>query len=244
MQKSPIQVGSIDLQDFEVPQSVRFGGRHRLVVHTLAGGGRSIERLGPDDADIQFSGTFSGSFAETRARALDNLRVSGDIIWLTWESFRREVIVKSFLADYVNPWWIPYQISCVVVHQPSNVLSEVFDMSAMLTADLGNARAAATGFSVPLAPLQNALSMKNAFIANTADQVAAVIAARSVFTAVGDQMNYQSAILDAREAPRTSAAQSLQSFSSRVDSAAALAAMTITRSYIGRMGANLTRSGN
>src|ERR1700722_8425959 len=112
-----MRLGSIDLQDFEVPQSVRFGGRHRLNVHVLAGGRRIVERLGPDDTEIQFRGTFSGPAAESRARAFDNVRLSGEIVWLTWDSFRRQVIIKSFIADYHSPWWISYQISCVVAHQ-------------------------------------------------------------------------------------------------------------------------------
>jgi hypothetical protein len=75
-----MRLGSIDLQDFEVPQSVRFGGRHRLNVHVLAGGRRIVERLGPDDTEIQFRGTFSGPAAESRARAFDNVRLSGEIV--------------------------------------------------------------------------------------------------------------------------------------------------------------------
>jgi hypothetical protein len=118
VQNSPIRIGPIDLQEFEVPQSLRFGGRHRLVIHTLAGGQRIVERLGPDDSEIQFRGTFSGPFAEARARTFDNLRVSGGIVWLTWESFRRRIIINSFIAYYQTRWWIPYQISCVVVDQP------------------------------------------------------------------------------------------------------------------------------
>jgi len=100
LQKSPIQLGSINLQDFEIPQTLRFGGRHRLTVHSLANGRRIVERLGPDDDEIRFQGSFSGPTAEGRARAVDNLRLSGEIVWLTWESFRRLTIVKSFTADY------------------------------------------------------------------------------------------------------------------------------------------------
>lgn len=69
-----MQIGPIDLYDFEVPPSISFGGCHRLAVHKLASGERLIEPLGPDDDDIQFQGVFSGPDAELRARALDVLR--------------------------------------------------------------------------------------------------------------------------------------------------------------------------
>ena len=122
MQNSPIRLGLIDLRDFEIPQSVRFGGRHRLSVHVLAGGRRIVERLGPDDDEIEFQGTFSGPTAEARARAFDQLRVSGEIVWLTWESFRRQIIVRRFIAEFHNPWWIPYRISCVALNRYAAIL--------------------------------------------------------------------------------------------------------------------------
>ena len=94
MTNSPIQIGPINLQDFEVPTSVRFGGRQRLAVHRLAGGHRIVEKLGPDDDEITFKGTFSGPNAKSRVRTFDDLRLSGAIVWLTWESFKRRVVVR------------------------------------------------------------------------------------------------------------------------------------------------------
>src|SRR6476620_7719754 len=118
MQTSPIQIGDIDLQDFEVPPSIRFGGSHRVVIHRLSGGGRVLERLGPDDGDIYFSGTFSGLYAEARMRAMDSLRLTGEVVWLTWDAFRYQVVVRTFTANFHSPWWMSYHVSCVVVQQP------------------------------------------------------------------------------------------------------------------------------
>jgi hypothetical protein len=243
LQNSPIQVGSIDLQDFEIPQSVRFGGRHRLIVHTLAGGQRIVERLGPDDNEIRFDGMFSGPSAETRARAFDNLRLSGDIVWLTWQSFRRRVIVKSFIADYHSPWWIHYQISCVVVDQIQIDSGEVVNLAAALSTDLSAALSAAVGSLISLTSLQTAVSARNSLTASTADQSRAIAAAEAAMEVIHDQMHQQSAMLVAPIPYGTRSADLGQFYTSKVDCAASLATATHIRSYVGRIGIYLAQSG-
>ena len=162
MQTSPVQIGEINLQDFEVPPSIRFGGCHRVVIHKLSGGGRVVERLGPDDGDIYLSGTFSGPYAEARMRDVDNLRLTGEVVWLTWDSFRYQVIVKTFVANFHNPWWIPYHVSCVIVRQPGANMPGSLSAYAAVAADLAYAAAAATGAGIQLGTLQTALTASNA----------------------------------------------------------------------------------
>jgi hypothetical protein len=242
LQNSPIRVGPIDLQEFEVPQSLRFGGRHRVVIHTLAGGQRVIERLGPDDNEIRFRGTFSGAFAEARARAFDNLRLSGEIVWLTWESFRRQIIVTSFLADYHNRWWIPYQISCVVVDQMQTGSRGMPGLAVAVATDLGAALSAAVGSSIALAALQVGVSAGNALTANTFDRSIAIVAAGAVLENVNNQMSQQSASLVAPIAAGAPSGIFGQMYASKVNCAASLAAATNVRSYVGRIGVNIGRS--
>ena len=161
VQKSPIRISDINLENFEVPPSIRFGGRHRLAVHTLSGGSRVVERLGPSDSDIYFRGTFSGPDAEARVRAMDDLRVTGRVVWLTWKSFRYQVIVRTFLADYQSPWWISYQVTCLVVHQTTAVPAQRYPQRALIAADLGYALAAITGTAIQLGLLVAALAAEN-----------------------------------------------------------------------------------
>ncbi len=71
--------------------------------------------MGRDDAQIAFSGIFSGSDATLRARILDELRASGLTLPLTWDVFFYTVMISEFHADYRNGWWIPYQITCTVL---------------------------------------------------------------------------------------------------------------------------------
>ncbi len=242
MQNSPIRLGAVDLQDFEIPETIRFGGRHRLSIHTLAGGRRIVERLGPDDSEIQFSGTFSGGNAEARARTFDNLRLSGEMIWLTWESYRRQVIIKSFVATYHNPWWISYQISCVVVYQHRSDTSQATSLAAVLFKDLGSALSAAAGSGIGLTSLQAVLAGRNVLSPDTSDQSQALGAVGAVLGIINSQMEQQSAMLVGTPASG-SPASIAGTFAARLSSAASLAATVSVRSYIGRIGMNLMQSG-
>lgn len=243
MQGSPIQIGTINLQNFEVPPSVRFGGRHRVMVHTLAGGTRVLERLGPDDGDIQFRGTFSGRHAEERMRAVNNLRLTGEVVWLTWESFRYQVVVKTFLAEYFSPWWISYQLSCVIAFQNGAADLQTLALSALVAADLGQAVAAAAGTVIQLGSLQTALSGTNALTAGTSDQAQAIAAVASSQVAINQQIGVQSAALAASFGSGVAVSGYPQAVQGAVISAGALAAVVNAGAYVGRIGSRLSRSG-
>ena len=64
-------LGPVVFRDFEVPERINLGGRQRLAVHMLPGGGRVVDAMGPDDAPIRWSGTFSGVDAAERVRMLE-----------------------------------------------------------------------------------------------------------------------------------------------------------------------------
>ena len=75
MPKTSVILGPVLLRDFEVPERISFGGRQAIVVHRLPGGARVIDAMGRDDAEIAFSGIFSGPDATRRARTLDRAEV-------------------------------------------------------------------------------------------------------------------------------------------------------------------------
>jgi hypothetical protein len=239
---SIITIGPISLTDFEIPQSVRFGGRHRLTIHSLSDGRRIVEKLGPDDSDIQFQGTFSGPTAETRVRAFDNLRLSGELVWLTWQSFSRQVIVKSFVATYKTPWWIPYQVSCTVVNQARSTSSPVINLAATLSADLNYALSAATGSDTSLTALQAALSTSNALIAGTSNQSEAIAMANSTLAVVNNTIISQSAAITVPIISTSNGGEMGSLYANRVNSAGLLASAVNVRSYVGRIMKNLEES--
>ena len=76
--------GSVTLDSFTAvglkdPEKMPFGGRQQIVTHNLLGGGRVFDLLGPDEADITFSGLLNGPQAPFRARQLDQIRQAGDL---------------------------------------------------------------------------------------------------------------------------------------------------------------------
>jgi hypothetical protein len=201
-----------------------------------------VERLGPDDGEVAFQGTFSGANAEARVRAFDNLRLSGEMVWLTWESFRRRVVVKSFVADYHSPWWIPYKVSCVVVHQTGVTAAQISTLSALVSSDLGNALSAVAGTAISLTSLQTALCRTNALTRGTSDQAQAVAAVGATLAAINSQITLRSAQLVTPVGANADPGRFSQTLADTVSSAGLLAAAVNAGSYVGRIGANLNGS--
>jgi hypothetical protein len=240
---SPISIGAIDLQDFEVPSSVRFGGRHRLAVHKLSGGQRIIESLGPDDDEISFQGTASGTDADARIRAINRLRLSGEAVWLAWASFRYWVVVKSLTMEYQSPWWIPFRISCVVVNQDGVRKTSSSTLWTTISADLGSATSAAAGQFLDLGPLRDALSGSNALTAGTLSRAQAVSTVEATLSPIRTQISLASATLVASGQPTDDAASYGSAFAAKVACAGSLATAVNVAAYIGRIGTNLGQAG-
>lgn len=132
-----LQLGPVSFASFELPPRIGFGGAQKLAVHTLPGGARVIDAMGRDDADIVWSGAFSGSDAADRARLLDVLRVEGGVLPLAWEAFCYLVVIRRFEASYQSAAWVPYRITCTVVEDlaQSAVLAAI-DLAGDLLGDL------------------------------------------------------------------------------------------------------------
>lgn len=111
-----VTLGGVGLSGLEVPARMPWGGDQRVVVHKMPGGGRVIDALGRDDRDIEWSGYFTGSDAVSRALQFDAIRTAGAQVVLTWGSFRRQVVLKTFDCEYGSAGsLLPYRVVCVVV---------------------------------------------------------------------------------------------------------------------------------
>ncbi len=167
-------LGPIIFQDFEIPSGINFGGRQRLAVFRLPGGSQVIDALGRDDAQISFSGIFTGPEATLRARSLDELRVAGIALPLTWDVLFYTVVVSEFWADYCNSCWIPYRVICTVVQDEASViLQPAASLGAAALADANAAAGYASGAGVDLSFLQVALSEPGATTRGTTTYTAA-----------------------------------------------------------------------
>lgn len=237
MLPAPISIGPISLQSFEVPASVRFGGRQRVVVHRLAQGQRLVECLGPDDDDISFQGFFTGPEAVTRALQLDAVRTAGVVVSLNWGSFQRQVVVKRFIADYSSPSLIPYALVCTVVG--NNAANAFASAAQLIQTDLSTLLTASASTSIDLSGLQSALSAANVLVAGTNDNLAASATTAAVTGAATTTIMAADATIGVASFSSETPAQFSESFGATVSFAGTLAASVVTRSYAGRIAATL-----
>ena len=112
-----LTLGDITFNAFEVPEHFVIGGKQRLVIHSLPGGGRIVDAMGAEDAPIRWTGVFSGQQAAERVRAVERLRRSGQRQSLTWDAWLYSVVVQEFEAEITSTCWIPYRITlCIVIN--------------------------------------------------------------------------------------------------------------------------------
>ena len=139
-----LTLGGVPFQDMEVPEKISFGGKQRVAVQNLIGGGRVVSALGIDDGKISFSGIFSGSDAVSRAQLLDAARALGASIPLVWDSFFYTVVIEGFTAEYRKTNLIPFSITCVVVNDP---LASLAALTAPIANLIGNDLSVASALS-------------------------------------------------------------------------------------------------
>ena len=118
-------LGGFEFAGFEIPERIPFGGDQRLVTHELVGGQRVIDAMGRSDAPLEWSGFFIGQNALERARYLDNLRVAGQELPLTWSEFSYYVVVQSFRCSFERSYKLPYSITCMVVRDATSPVTTI-----------------------------------------------------------------------------------------------------------------------
>jgi hypothetical protein len=137
-----LTLGGVPFQDMEVPEKINFGGKQRVAIQNLIGGGRVVSALGLDDGEISFAGIFSGGDAVSRAQELDAARALGATLPLVWGGFYYLVVIERFAAEYRKPTLIPFSITCVVVSDPlAAAVNLVAPVANLVSRDLAAAMA-------------------------------------------------------------------------------------------------------
>ncbi len=230
-------LGPVVFQDFEATAGIRFGGEQRVVVHKLPGGNRVIDAMGRDDADVMLSGTFSGPDATLRARMLDELRVEGNALPLTWDIFFYTVVIRDFQADYRYSYWIPYRLVCSVLRDEAAALVETaLSLAGSIGADIAAAAgqalsgvdfsAAQTAVAAPGSTTVGTASYNQAFSALSASQSST----NARLPVVGSSLNTASAILGTTNNPLTG----VTALGTATSAAGQLAGIAAARAYVGR----------
>ena len=110
-----LTIGSVTFADFEIPQEINFGTDQMLAINKMIGGQRDIQALGSDPRPITWSGRFRGTDATDRADSLDLMAQNGLPVDLTWYSYSRTVLIKSFDAKFMQFYEVPYTITVEVL---------------------------------------------------------------------------------------------------------------------------------
>jgi hypothetical protein len=233
-------LGPIAFQDFEVPCGVNFGGRQRLAVHRLPSGLRVVDTLGRDDADICFTGIFTGPDATLRARSIDEMRVAGLALPLTWDVFFYTVLVAEFYADYCNQAWIPYWIRCTVLQDEASILIEAtVSLASAVISDTTNAASYACGTGIDLSGLPPMLAAPGAMTRGTALFASAQTGLTNAKSSITDAATAANARLAATNwGTATTAQDGVDALSSATDTSGQLASLTLAGAYARRAATN------
>ncbi len=222
-----LTLGPVCFTGFEVPEQVAFGGAQRLAVHELPGGARVVDAMGRQDAQITWSGAFSGPDAADRARVLDALRVAGLPLPLSWDAFFYTVVIAELRAEYSTPWWIPFRLTCTVVQdKAAELVAVVASLATSLAGDLAQA-----GAFTDVSVATTALGVDGATTPNTAGYAGATGALQQVRGGLDAQVDASGAGLGATD------------LASVVSSAGTLAQASAARDYVGRAQVNLANAG-
>jgi hypothetical protein len=241
MSNVTLLLGPISFQDFEVPPNINIGGAQRLVIHRLPGGTRVIDALGRDDMDISFSGTFSGRNATLRARLIDEMRVSGLPMPLTWDVFFYSVIVKKIEADYRCGWWIPYHLTCTVVcDEASSAVASVISLADDALSDVTTASTFAIAAGFDLSDTQSAVGMPDAAVKGTASYSSTLVTIAIASVLVGSGISQAEVALGAASWPVEGHASSAAGILNGIVAAAQrISSLTVAQAYLGRASINL-----
>ena len=237
-------LGPITFQEFEIPSGINFGGRQRLALHRLPGGFRVIDALGRDDAQISFAGIFTGADATLRARSLDELRVAGIALPLTWDVLFYTVLISDFHADYRNGWWIPYGITCTVLQdEASALLQPVVSIATAALADIGSAINLASNGGVDLSSLQLTLAASGATTRGTAAYMAAQSSLTNAQSSINTSIDATDTVLtNAGVADVSSAQAGVANLLAATDATGRLSSLVPAGAYVRRTATNLANA--
>ncbi len=222
-----VSLGGVVLDGFEAPAGFRFGGDQRLAVHSLPGGTRIVDAMGPDEADISWRGYLSGQDAANRARLLDSIRQAGAEVTLAWDDAFYLVVLSRIHFVYHSAWWIQCDVCCTVISVGAGANSTTLVAAvAQVAADLASA-----GDWIDVSAASAAVAATGAALPGTQ----AYASASLLLGRLGQQINSGIAAADAE--------MGAQDVPSLVAASGNLAGLAAARGYVGRAAINMANAG-
>lgn len=115
-----LSLGPVRLVGWEIPESVPLGGVQRVAVNQFMGSNkREVQILGAQPNVIRWSGYFYYESALARARFLDQMRVKGDPIEMTWGEWKYLAVITEFAYRVANIYNIAYDLVLEVIEDRS-----------------------------------------------------------------------------------------------------------------------------
>ena len=138
-------LGSFFFQNFEIPETVRglLSGKQMLATKKLIGGQRVIDAMGPDPADVSWSGRFQGGDIVARGSQVATMRDAGQPVVLVCDAVTLTVMIEEFNIRYERPYQGLYDIKLVVI--PDNPGNAIFSLDDLVAGDLASASAVLGG---------------------------------------------------------------------------------------------------
>lgn len=176
-----LTLGTFVFEDFEIPESIPFGGEQKLTVKKLVGGARVIDAMGFDPTAPAWSGIFLGPNAMYRATTLKGMAQGAQVYPLTWDQLSYQVVIHGVNVSFHKPYYIPYNIVCEVVADKSGIAwPPVGNLDDAITADTGVASglcAAINNFSLTsaMSSLSSAVSAVSSFASAAQSTINAVL---------------------------------------------------------------------
>jgi len=117
----PLQLGSVQFQDFEVPPELTdLGLVQAMAVHDFGGGIRAIQLFGTRIPEKKWRGLLFGADAESRANQLSDMADRGDPVTLSYSGWSFYGVVEHFQIIAQSAWEIQYECNFVPVDNNSS----------------------------------------------------------------------------------------------------------------------------
>lgn len=160
-----LTLGAFTFSDFAIPPNINGGGDQKIAAKDLVGGQRIVDVMGIVQDDISFSGLFLESQAEEKMKLLDGFRTAGLPLPLIYSLSVYLVTIKTFKWVFDRNYQIHYSITCTVIQDLTNPISD-FSFSSYNDAISGlQTQANSLSSSIGNPNITNAMSSVNSSIA-------------------------------------------------------------------------------
>lgn len=252
MADTQLKLGSFVFADMEIPEKVPFGGRQSLAAHDMIGGGRVVDAMGAFEESITWSGLFRGPQAMARASELDQFRIAGKPLPLTWWDRRFTVVIETFKADFQRFYLVPYSITCMVVKNEARTPGAATGPSAdsQIRADMATASGLATtvndgGLTATMTTLQSAVSSVSDFAKATQTTINGVLQplaavqaqVKTLIASTGNLLTNVATV--GGVLPNNPIARQVAALNGQVAAMSSAPALYNLQAVLGRMGSNL-----